>query len=558
MRGNLARLLALVFAAALAVPARAQDAAPPPPDVARRVDEYLRGLADVGLFSGTVLVAKDGKVLVESAYGDDDIAAHVANTTTTRFKLMSVSKTFTAVAVMRLVQDGKLGLDDRVADHLPSWPVAWRAVTVHQLLDHTSGIANLEVEWSSAAREGKERGLAVWKEFAPKLAARALDAPAGTRPSYSNFNYVLLGLVVEEASGSAYTAFVRTAVLAPAGMTHTEFDDGSRRPGLAIGCFRNDDGSPKVSTQDMSGIRGAGDVCSTVGDLWKFDRALRGDAILSAATRATMHTPTAASPRYACGWMTTPVEGRACIHHSGGANGYVADFLRFPDDDACVAVESNFAYAPIARISADLTAILFGRERPVARKVDRAALDACVGAYRNAKVAERTLLVRRCGDALLLFDVFESVDRSSGQSLVPLGNDLFVMPSGEEKLRFTAMSAGKAGFARMESDRGVIAFARAEPSEATWRSAAGAYVVGAEGSPAYRIDATPDGLVMHASDGWPRDLAVVPVTDRLAIVLWGVDGGTLLRLDCDDAGAPKGFRWQRNDGRAVVGVKPAR
>jgi CubicO group peptidase (beta-lactamase class C family) len=531
--------------------ARGQDTEKPPPDVAKRVDDHLRALADVGLFSGAVLVARDGKVLIEAAYGDADIAAKTPNTPSTRFKLMSVSKTFTAVAVMRLVQAGKIGLDDPVASRLPGWPAAWKSVTVHQLLDHTSGIPNLENEWAPVALQSKERGLALWRRLAATFAGRAPEAPAGTRPSYSNFNYVVLGLLVESVGGRPFDEFVRASVLAPAGMTKTGFDDGSRQPGLAVGFFRGDDGSPKASVQDMSSIRGAGDVVSTVGDLWRFDRALRGDALLSAATRASMETTTAASPNYACGWQTTPVEGHRCIHHAGGSNGFVADFLRFPDDDACVVVTSNFAYAPIVRISADVAGILFGRDVPAARKVARTVLDAHAGVYRHPKVEGRALLVRRCGDALLLFDVFQDVERPSGQALVPLGDDLFAMPHGDEKVRFTAPSAGKSGFARLESERGVAAYRRTEPAESVWRAAAGSYAA-RPGGAVHRIEATDAGLVLHAPDGWPRDLVLLPVTDRLAVALWGPDGGTLLHLDRDDQGRPSGFRWQRNDGRTVT------
>jgi CubicO group peptidase (beta-lactamase class C family) len=549
MRHALAWFLAATFL--FDASARGQDTEKPPPDVAKRVDEYLRALTEAGLFSGAVLVARDGQVLIEAAYGDADVAAKTPNTPSTRFKLMSTSKSVTAVAVMRLAQAGKIGLDDPVADRLPGWPGGWKTVTVHQLLDHTSGVPNLENEWAPVALQGKERGLALWRRLAATFEKRALEAPAGTRASYSNFNFVVLGLLVESVSGKPFDEFVRASVLAPAGMKNTGFDDGARQTGLAVGYFRDDDGSPKASVQDMSSIRGAGDVVSTVGDLWRFDRALRGEALLSEATRATMEGTTAASPSYACGWQTTPVEGRRCIHHAGGSNGFVADFLRFPEDDACVVVTSNFAYAPIGRISTDLAAILFGREVPAARRVTRTVLDGHTGVYRHPKVEGRTLLVRRCGDALMLFDVFERVERPFGQSLVPLGDDLFVMPYGDEKVRFTAPSAGKSGYARLESDRGVAAYRRTEPPEAVWRAAARAYAARPDGA-VHRIEATDTGLVIHAPDGWPRDLPLVPVTDRLAIALWGPDGGTLLVLDCDGHGVPSGFRWLRNDGQRVT------
>ncbi len=545
-----------VLGAAICSFAHAEDPPAAAPDVASRVDAYLKGLADAGLFSGTVLVARGGKILVESAYGKADIASNVPNKTTTQFKLMSVSKSITAVAVMRLVQDGRLGLEDPVAQRLPSWPAAWRGVTVHQLLDHTSGIANIENEWTAAAIQAQTRGLAVWRAFAPHLADRPLASAPGTRPAYSNFNFVLLGLVIEAVSGKSYPDMMKSSVLDPAGMTKTGFDDGTRRPGLSIGYFRDKEGEPDPSVQDMSTIQAAGGIYSTVGDLHRLDRALRGESLLSADTKLKMETPTAASPMYACGWQLQPVLGRKCVHHSGGANGYVADFLRFPEEDACVAVQSNFAFAPIGRISDDLAALLFGVERPTAKKVARPVLDACTGMYR---VGGRTLLVRRSGSSLLLFDVGRiASERVAAWALLPIADDIYVMPYGEDKLRFDKPVDGHIPGLRLEYASGVLAMARIPPPREAWRAAAGDYRTESLVPKTFQIVDSAGGLQLKAPDGWPRDHEIVPLTETLAIALYNAEGGTLLHLVADEKGRARGLRWQRNDGQTVEATRAAK
>ena len=548
-------LLALAAAAA-AAPARGEDEKAPPKDLRARVDAYLTGLADAGLFSGTVLIARDGKVVVEAAYGKADVAAGVANQPATQFKLMSVSKAITAVAVMRLVQDGKLGLDDPVADLLPSWPKAWRGVTVHHLLDHTSGIANIAEEWAQAAfTGGADRGLAAWKAFAPRLADRPLADPAGTRSSYSNFNYVLLGCVVEAASRKTYAEYLRAAVLGPAEMKRTGFDDGTRRDGLSIGYFRGKDGAPEASFQDMSGILAAGGIFSTVGDLWRLDRALRGETILSAATKKRMETPTSVSPYYACGWQLMPVRGRRCVHHSGGANGYVADLLRFPDDDACVAVQSNFAFAPIMRISDDLAGLLFGAEIPTAKRMAADTLDACAGLYRTPG---RTLLIRRSGEGLLCFDVDPRTERLGGRLLLPVADDLCLMPYGDERLRFAKPQDGRCARVTSERTGGAMPLDRAPSLGDAWRSVVGDWPRETAGAAALRITEASGRINLNAPDAWPFDFEVVPVSETLAIAFYGPEGGTLVHLTRDADGRPTALRWQSNDGRTIACARQAK
>jgi CubicO group peptidase (beta-lactamase class C family) len=546
---------AAALAAAVTGGARAEDR-PAPPDLGARIDAYVKPLVELGLFSGAVLVAKDGRILVEAAYGEADVEASRANDASTGFKLMSVSKSLTAVAVLRLAQEGKLDLEEAAGKRLPDWPLAWREVTVRQLLDHTSGIANLEAEWAAAARQGTERGLKVWAELAPSLARASLATPPGTRFGYSNFNYVLLGLVVEAATGRPYPEVLRSTVLEPAGMKKTGFDDGTRRPGLSVGYFRGKEGAPEPSVQDMSVIQAAGGLYSTVGDLYRLDRALRGDALLSPESRARMQTPMAMTYGYACGWQVSRVHDRPCVHHSGGANGYVADLLRFPDDDACVVVLSNFAFAPAGRVSHDLAGLLFGRSPAPARTVAPATLAAWTGVYRPAGSSGRALLVRRSGGLLILFDVNPGVERCGGRLLVPVAEDLFVPPWGDERLQFAAAADGRPASVRMEPPPTTME--RVDPPVAAWRAAAGEYASEPPDAGPARISESGGRLVLSTPAGWPPEQEIVPLTETLALALYSEEFGTLLHLERDGRGRAVGFRRQQNDGKDVRGVRQGR
>jgi CubicO group peptidase (beta-lactamase class C family) len=540
MRIRLAISIALSAAAA-----RAQEA---PPDLRAQVDAYLRPLVEMGLYSGAVLLARDGRVVVEAAYGSADLEAGLANEASTAFKLMSVSKSITAVAVMRLAGKGKLDIADPVGKHLPDWPDGWRGVTVRQLLDHTPGIPNLELEWAVEARVGAERGLGVWRRLAGELAKRPLDAAPGTRAAYSNFNYVLLGLVLEKVAGSPYAEVLRAEVFKPAGMERTGIDDGSRRPGLSVGYFRGKGGEPAASKQDMSVIEGAGGFYSTVGDLYRLDRALRGDALLSREGYVRMVTVEPPATGYACGWQVSRIHDRACVHHSGGANGYVADFLRFPDDDACVVVLSNFAFAPAGRISHDLAGLLFGRAVTPARKVDNKTLDGWTGIYRP-QAEGRALLVRRSGDVLMLFDAHVGVERCGGRLLLPLADDLFVTPWTAERLRFAANGLV------LESGGVATTMERVHAPVDGWGAAIGEYATEPKGTGPMRIAGAEGRFKLEDPKGWPSEQDLLPLTETLAIALYSEEFGTLLHLDRGADGRVTGFRRQRNDGQEVRGAR---
>jgi CubicO group peptidase (beta-lactamase class C family) len=516
-----------------------------PQALAVGLDAYLEPLVAMDLFSGAVLIARGDEILVHKAYGLADRTAGIANTPETRFKLMSVSKSLTGVAVMRLVQLGKLTLTDPVGRHLTDWPATWREITVHDLLDHTSGIPNLEREWGVASRAGKERGLPVWRRFAPQ-AGRPLQTQPGTVHRYSNFNTVLSGVVAEAVTGKSYPDLMRETVLGPAGMSATGFDDGSRIANLAIGYFRGGDGAPDPSQQDMSHIQPAGGFWSTVGDLYRLDRVLRGDGILDAETRTRMVTPRSSSSSYACCWLNRPVHGHACVQHSGGSNGYVADFLRFVDDDACVVVLSNYAFAPITHISHDLAAILFGVDYAQPQTPDAAKLDACTGVYQWPG-AEMLTVVRRSGKTLLEFFLLPGSERCGGNILVPIGDATFAGAMGGARL--VVESDARPPRIRRVINGQEMVLTRVDVSREAWLEAVGEFESQPRIGEGVRIVSEQGRLWLRIDGGWPRKVEIVPVGSEVAMTLFAADGGTFLRRHGKLGDA---FSWHRVDGTRVI------
>ncbi len=248
-------------------------------DAARAADAYLSGAASRGDFSGVALLARRGRPFFEKAWGLANREEKIANAIDTRFNLGSINKIFTQVAIAQLAASGKLSLSDTIRKRLPSYPASYAdRVTIGQLVSMTSGMGDFFGPKFGATPKTKLRSLA---DYLPLFQDDPLRFEPGTRREYSNAGYVVLGLVVEAASGEDYYAYVREHVFAPAGMKDTEWwatDDAV--PNRAVG-YTREGGSLRSNREDLP-ARGssAGGGYSTAGDLLKFDAALRGGRLL--------------------------------------------------------------------------------------------------------------------------------------------------------------------------------------------------------------------------------------------------------------------------------------
>lgn len=341
----------LVGAALLAcAPVETPTATPIPQDVIASIDAYLQDLAQEGAFSGSVLIAQGDNVLLKAGYGMADIEKQVPNTPVTRFHLGSVTKQFTAMAVLILHAQGEIDLGEQVCDHVPACPSDWRKITIHQLLTHTSGLPD---SWKFYADKNKPdvsygpEEIIGWFKDAP------LDFEPGDRFSYSNTGYLLLGYLVEQVSGQSYKVFLDQQIFEPLEMMNTGFaqDDTD----LAIGYSSN---GLEAGFMNPSLAYSAGGLISTVEDLYRWDRSFYTKELIPEELLDTIFTPFISTPalpyvppydQVGCGygWFVGERLGHRVAGHGGTYNGFRALIERYPDDEISIIILSNLENSDI-------------------------------------------------------------------------------------------------------------------------------------------------------------------------------------------------------------------
>jgi CubicO group peptidase (beta-lactamase class C family) len=382
----LQRLAALVAMFGLVVSyASAQSAAPPTSEIQTKVDEYMNAAVTVNGFSGSILVAENGQPVVSLGYGMANLELAVPNTPQTVFRVGSVTKQFTAMAIMILQERGKLRLGDPVSQYLTDCPAAWQPITVRHLLTHTSGIPSY-TNFPDFARTAVLPTSSA--EMFGMLKDKPLDFAPGEKFAYSNSGYYLLGLVIERASGKPYADFLRESIFTPLGMNQTGYDNPSRIiRNRAAGYARQVGETVNAAYMDMTIPYAAGALYSTTEDLLRWDRALYTENLVSQKSLDEIFTPNQGG--YGYGWMIGTRFDRKVIAHGGGIYGFAAHLDRFPADRVTVIVLGNVEGVSVGRIANDLAAIVFGApyEIPKERKaitVGPTVLEQYVGQYKIA------------------------------------------------------------------------------------------------------------------------------------------------------------------------------
>ncbi len=324
-----------------------------------RIDAMMTEFVRLDRFSGTVLVARHGDILYARAFGEANKDHRVPNVLETRFNIGSIGKTITGVAIMQLVERGKLDLDAPVASYLEGFPHG-DAITLHHLLSHTSGMSNYMAHPDYAAKMARIRGI---DDALPLIYDQELrfDTP-GKQFAYSNSGIVLLGAIIEKISGQPYRDYIRANVLAPAGMHDTGINYWDEIvEHRAMGYNRHVSGRFSSAIFQVPPALADGGIETTALDLLKFDRALQGDTLLSAESKKRMFTPNLEGYGYC--WVIRDVDGHLSIGHGGGAPGVSASFRRYPDDGYTIIVLSNYGGAAAEPAQA-LEAIVFGHDVP--------------------------------------------------------------------------------------------------------------------------------------------------------------------------------------------------
>jgi CubicO group peptidase (beta-lactamase class C family) len=390
-------LVAAVAAAALPAcrnpqpPIKPAPSAPLPPGVAdaaavdAALTPYLEAFGKVrgerAALSGYVHVQQGDHVLFSRGYGWADKAAGTRPDADTSFRIGSTSKQFTATAIMLLAQDGKLDIDAPVKTYLPEYPGEGAALTLVQLLSHTGGLPEYLQFFTDEAALARPHTTA---ELMATFERKPLEFPPGSKWSYSNSGYIILGAIIERVSGLSYAEFMRTRVFEPAGLTRTTVGDADGLANRALGYAPGAAGLEPAMAIDMSVPGGAGAIRSTARDLARWHQVLAGDTLLTAASRARMTT--AVMDDYGLGWFLSSSAGHAVIGHGGNIMGFNTGYERVPDLDLVVIAWSNNQGVngdPLAK--AALTAALGGTPTPIvehaAAPIDVAAAERQVGSY---------------------------------------------------------------------------------------------------------------------------------------------------------------------------------
>lgn len=376
------RHLLILIVAAFFVPS-----APAQPDLPASLLSHAKDLEARGL-SGAFLAAKDGQVIAAAGIGHADLQNTIPNTPETLFEIASLTKQFTAAAILLLAQDHKLALSDPISKHLPGIPESCQAITVEHLLRHTSGIPG------SNAQGGGDDLAAVLPTF---LAGGPRHTP-GEHFEYWNQGYALLSEIIARASGQPYTEYCRERLFKPAGLASTFFTGDPAPPGLTVAVGRTSRGKPRSALDHPYGgygfqYRGMGGIVTTVRDLYLWDRALKGDTLLNADSKTKLFTPGPGD--YGLGWrITRDSRGRLIQSHGGGVRGFICELRRYPESDALLIVLCNNDAAPLRQAAQGLETILFGGQPsggPPLRGLDPALIPHLTGVYKDDK--GRTLTI---------------------------------------------------------------------------------------------------------------------------------------------------------------------
>ena len=311
------------------------------------IDDLITRYEKLGRFSGAVLVARDGQVVHAKGYGLANREHRVPNRGDTRFMIGSLAKQFTAAAILKLEQDGKLSTADTISKHLPDYPKAQgEKVTIHHLLTHTSGIPSYGRRGDGLDALEKMQATAVkLDEILAHSSGRELLHEAGTKYRYSNTGYAILARIVERVSGQPFEDYLRDAIFGPAGLRDTGvLKEGEVVPRLADPYVGYEPDVRRAPFTHPSWNVGAGNAFTTVRDLYRWDQVLSTDAVLNAAEREKFiapHTKRSGAGHYAYGWFLDEIDGRRVISHGGTAEGWVCEMYRLPDQKITVIVLSN-------------------------------------------------------------------------------------------------------------------------------------------------------------------------------------------------------------------------
>ncbi|GHG06092.1 serine hydrolase [Thalassotalea marina] len=329
----------------------------------QRIDDLLQGYFSLNQFNGVALVAHHDKVLLHKGFGYANFEWDVKHVTTGQFKIASVTKQFTALLILQLVEQNKLQLDQTISHYLPSYRQdTGNKITIRQLLNHTSGLGNffhLQEYQATEARNPYSR-----EEFIQIFCSEDLLFEPGTKFRYSNAGYTILGHLIEQITGKTYQQVLQENIFNPAGMTKSGFNNQQQVVKQRVEGYERTLNSFKRPTHvDMSVPYSAGAIYSTSHDLQLWHQALQKNLLLSKALTKVLYQ-VSAHRNYAAGWLVDDVKTNnnltyTKVHHGGGIQGFNASIARILEDDLLVVLLNNTGGAPMTEMTNNIINIVY-------------------------------------------------------------------------------------------------------------------------------------------------------------------------------------------------------
>jgi len=340
-----------------------------------RADSLVRAyLAESHAPGASVAVIRGNDTLMYDGYGLANVEAARPATATTVYEIGSNTKQFTSAAIMKLVEQGRVKLDDDLSKFVPQFPLHGKRVSIYQLLSHTSGIHDYtsSPDWSKTWNEVLSPDAII--KF---VAADTFDFAPGSAYRYDNTGYVLLGMVIEKVTGQKYADYVDAQFLEPLGLKQTSYcPSRTSDPAFALGYTKGANGTERAEFMDLSHPFAAGALCSTVGDFAKWQRALASGRVVSPASYALMSTADTLNDghkiNYGFGLVPGAIHGYKTVSHTGGIPGFATAAAYVADDSLSVVVFTNYDRMSPQRLVQSLLRVAYG-EAPMRAPPGRAA-----------------------------------------------------------------------------------------------------------------------------------------------------------------------------------------
>jgi len=411
-------------------------------DPASQIDKLLSGVYKPDGPGASILVKKQGKVILRKGYGLANLELNVPVEPDMIFRLGSVTKQFTAVAILMLAEEGKLSLQDEITKFLPNYPTQGKKIMVEHLLTHTSGVKSYTdlPEWLPLQRKDMTLG-----ELIDLFKNQPMEFAPGERWKYSNSGYVLLGAIVEKVSGKSYADFLQDRIFGPLGMKSSCYDSTSRIiPRRIPGYAKGNAGYENAPYLSMSQPYAAGSLASSVDDLATWTEALLAGKLIKRETLERAFTPyklkDGLDSKYGYGWCVSDYEGHRLIEHGGGIHGFLSHVMFFPEDRIFVAMLANSTVMdlqpePLA-FKAGCQALGIPYNEPVQISLPEKDLDPLIGVYTDAR-GDEVYIRRREGK------LFLQMEELGESEIKPVSATEFSLADFPARLHFLKDGKGK-------------------------------------------------------------------------------------------------------------------